>query len=87
MTVDHAKYIRSHVIDQTTLLHLDHPEDPGYIDGEYTGNGKHILFLIQSKKDLQEARKHLRSTTYYDRWTNEYYKEVVGEEKMIVGYF
>ena len=45
------------------------------------GNGKHILFLIQSKKDLQEARKHLKSTTYfYDRWTNEYYKEVVGED-------
>ena len=49
--------------------------------GNYTGNGKHILFLIQSKKDLQEARKHLKSTTYYDRWTNDYYREVVGEEK------
>tara|TARA_B100000424_G_C22699580_1_gene381632 strand:- start:16 stop:465 length:450 start_codon:yes stop_codon:yes gene_type:complete len=83
MTVDHAKYIEescNRLADYTITL-LDHPDDPGYIDGEYTGNGKHILFLIQSKKDLQDARKHLRSTTYYDRWTNEYYKEVVGEEK------
>ena len=44
-----------------TITLLDHPDDPGYIDGEYTGNGKHILFLIQSKKDLQEARKHLKA--------------------------
>ena len=37
----------------------------------------HSKNIIQSKKDLQEARKHLKSTTYYDRWTNEYYREVV----------
>ena len=83
MTVQDALAIESSCnrIANNTITLLDHPQDPGYIDGEYTGNGKHILFLIQSKKDLQEARKHLKSTTYYDRWTNEYYKEVVGEEK------
>ncbi len=83
MTVEHALYIENSCnrLSKDTITLLDHPKDPGYIDGEYTGNGKHILFLIQSKKDLQAARKHLRNTTYYDRWTKEYYKEVVGEEK------
>ena len=83
MTVQDALAIESSCnrIANNTITLLDHPQDPGYIDGEYTGNGKHILFLIQSKKDLQEARKHLKSTTYYDRWTNDYYREVVGEEK------
>ena len=83
MSVEDALSIEQscNFIAKNTITLLDHPDDPGFIDGEYTGNGKHILFLIQSKKDLQKARKHLKSTTYYDRWTNEYYKEVLGEEK------
>ena len=83
MTVQDALAIEHNCnrIAKNTITLLDHPDDPGYIDGVYTGNGKHILFLIQSKKDLKKAREHLKSTTYYDRWTNEYYKEVLGEEK------
>ena len=83
MTVQDAKAIEHSCnrIAKDTITLLDHPDDPGYIDGEYTGNGKYVLFLIQSKKDLLAARKHLRSTSYYDRWTNEYYRKVVGEDK------
>ena len=83
MSVEDALSIEQscNFIAKNTITLLDHPDDPGFIDAEYTRNGKHILFLIQSKKDLQKARKHLKSTTYYDRWTNEYYKEVLGEEK------
>ena len=83
MTVEDALSIEQscNFIAKNTITLLDHPKDPGYINNEYTGNGKYILFLIQSKKDLQAARKHLKTTSYYDRWTNEYYKEVVGEEK------
>lgn len=64
-----------------TITLLDHPIDPGFINKKYTGNGKHILFLIQSKKDLQEARAHLKTTSYYDLWTKQYYEEIVGEKK------
>ena len=83
MSVDHAKYIEDSCnrLAKDTITLLDHPEDPGYINGEYTGSGKHILFLIQSKKDLQEARAHLKQTSYYDQWTDEYYKKILGEDK------
>ena len=49
--------------------------------GNYTGNGKRILFLVQSKEDLQKARTHLKTTTYYNLWTNTYYKDILREEK------
>ena len=83
MTVEDALSIEEtcNYLAKDTITLLDHPDDPGYIDGVYTGNGKHILFLIQSKKDLQKARLHLKTTSYYDRWTDEYYEEVVKEKR------
>lgn len=66
---------------KNTITLLDHPVDPGFINGTYTGNGKHILFLIQSKIDLLKARKHLKTTSYYNNWTDSYYKLITGESK------
>lgn len=78
MTVDRAKYIEYNInkTASNTVVLLDHPEDPGYIDGVCTGNGKHIVFLIQPKKELLEAREHLKTTSYYDKWTEEYKNKI-----------
>lgn len=80
MSVEEAKYIEANCnrVAKDTITLLDHPKDPGYIDDVYTGNGKYIIFLIQQKKDLTKAREKLKLTSYYDNWTNEYYKKIVG---------
>jgi len=80
MSVEEAKYIEANCnrVAKDTITLLDHPNDPGYIDGVYTGNGKYVVFLIQQKKDLIKARQSLKATSYYDTWTNEYYKKIVG---------
>ena len=83
ITVDEAKYYEYncnlHAKDTITLL--DHPDDPGYIDGVCTSNGKYVIFLIQDKKGLVDARKHLHKTSYYDSWSKEYYEKIVGNNK------
>jgi len=78
MTVDTAKYIERNcnkTADNTITL-LDHPDDPGYIEDICTSNGKHIIFLIQPKKELLKARENLKSTNYYDKWSEEYYNKI-----------
>tara|TARA_B100002019_G_scaffold201020_1_gene174195 strand:+ start:1306 stop:1767 length:462 start_codon:yes stop_codon:yes gene_type:complete len=83
MTVDEAKYIESNNnrVAKDTITLLDHPKDPGYIDGVYTGNGKYVVFLIQKKNDLLKAREQLHKSSYYDSWSNEYYKKILGKDK------
>ena len=80
MTVEQAKYLESncnrHAKDSITLL--DHPDDPGYIDDICTSNGKYVIFLIQSKKGLLDARSLLRKSNYYNNWSDDYYKKIVG---------
>lgn len=78
MTVDTAKRIEADCnrVAKDTITLLDHPKDPGYIDDICTSNKKHILFLIQPKKDLLEARKQLKTTSYYDKWSEEYYNKI-----------
>ena len=80
MTVEQAKYLESncnrHAKDTITLL--DHPDDPGYIDDICTSNGKYVIFLIQSKKGLLDARSLLRKSSYYNNWSDDYYKKIVG---------
>ena len=79
MTVEKARYIEknNNRIAKDTITLLDHPEDPGYIGNIYTGNGKHIVFLIQPKKELLQAREYLKNyTSYYNKWSEEYYKKI-----------
>lgn len=80
MTVREAKQIEHEInlVAEDTICLLDHPKNPGYIDGISTSNGKYVIFLIQDKKGLMKARKHLHTTSYYDAWSAEYYKEIVG---------
>ena len=59
------------------IVMLDHPQDPGFIDNRYTGNGKYVIFLIQNRASLLAARKTLLKTSYYDKWSVEYYERIV----------
>ena len=80
MTVEQAKYLESNCnrYSKDTITFLDHPDDPGYIDNICTSNGKYVIFLIQSKKGLLDARSLLRKSSYYDNWSDDYYEKIVG---------
>lgn len=82
MSVEKAKQIEyeCNLIAKDTITLLDHPKDPGYIDGVCTSNGNYVIFLIQSKKGLLDARKLLRKTSYYDNWDSSYYEKIVGNK-------
>jgi hypothetical protein len=54
----------------------DHPDNPGYINGIYTGNGVYPIILSQPRKKLEESRDKLKQTKYYDNWDDEYKKEI-----------
>jgi hypothetical protein len=83
MTVEEAKYIEENCnrTAKETITLLDHPDDPGYIDNIYTGNGKYVIFLIQKKTDLLIAREQLHKSSYYDSWDSEYYNKILGKTK------
>ena len=55
----------------------DHGKTKTYIQGIQTSNGKYNLVLCQSRKELTEARKKLRKTSYYDYWDESYLHEVL----------
>lgn len=50
-----------------------------YINGIKTNNGKHNLILGQPKEELLKFREALKKTSYYSNWSDEYYKEIVGD--------
>ena len=54
----------------------DHPDDPGFIQGIFTGNGKYPIILAQPKDKLDRARHQLNKTNYYDYWDEKYKKEI-----------
>mgnify|MGYP003341205414 FL=1 len=54
----------------------DHPDDPGYINDIYTGNGEYPIILAQPRVKLEEAREKLSKTKYYDYWSEEYKNEI-----------
>ena len=78
MTVEKAEYIEANLnrMSKDTIILMDHWKNPGFIDGVNTSNEQYVLFLIQDIKGLLKARDHLKSTSYYDNWTEEYYKKI-----------
>ena len=78
MTVEKAEYIEANLnrMSEDTIILMDHWKNPGFIDGVNTSNEQYVLFLIQDIKGLLKARDHLKSTSYYDNWTEEYYKKI-----------
>ena len=64
---------------KTNIIYLkDHPDDPGYIQKIYTGNGKYPCILAQPKDKLFRARESLKKTDYYDYWSESYKNEIWG---------
>jgi hypothetical protein len=55
----------------------DLANDPGYIDGTRSGNGKHDLILLQDRKELNELSAKLERAGYYSNWSRAYYEQVV----------
>lgn len=51
-----------------------------FISGIKTNNEKYNLILCQSKQKLSKIRKKLMQTEYYTYWTEEYLKEILGED-------
>ena len=78
MTVEKAEYIEANLnrMSEDTIILMDHWKNPGFIDGVNTSNEQYVLFLIQDIKGLLKARDHLKSSSYYDNWTEEYYKKI-----------
>lgn len=54
----------------------DHPHKPSYIKGHMTGNGVFPCIIVQSKQELDTARKALEKTDYYTHWDPAYLKEI-----------
>jgi hypothetical protein len=51
-----------------------------FISGVKTNNEKYNFILCQSKIKLNKIRKKLMETDYYTYWTEEYLKEILGED-------
>ena len=51
-----------------------------FINGVQTNNHKYNLILCQSKKKLSNIRKQLAKTGYYSYWSEEYLKEILGDD-------
>lgn len=53
------------------LLFLEeHPDLVECFDGLVTNHGKAML-IVQDRKELEDARKQLQRTGYYDNWSEE----------------
>jgi hypothetical protein len=55
-----------------------------FINGIQTNNQKYNLILCQSKKKLSKVRKELSKTEYYNYWSEEYLKEILGDDYEMV---
>jgi hypothetical protein len=51
-----------------------------FIGGIKTNNEKYNLILCQSKIKLSKIRKKLLQTEYYTYWTEDYLKEILGDD-------
>lgn len=78
MSIERAEQIERELntIAKDTIVLLDHPKNPGFINGVCTGNKKYIIFFIQSKKGLQDARNNLLKSSYYNSWDHDYYEKI-----------
>lgn len=59
--------------NKNLLFFLSDPES-----GAFAKNFTHCIF-VQIKSDILSRREHLKTTKYYNNWTDEYYKYITGE--------
>lgn len=56
----------------------DHPDYPEIVAGQRLNQGDYALIFVQPRDHLERARAMLAKTPYYDHWTEEYKKDVLG---------
>ena len=55
----------------------EHPDLIEDVGGFVVNQGKLILLIVQDRKPLEEARKKLQETNYYEYWTPEMKKRII----------
>ena len=55
----------------------EHPDLIEDVGGFVVNQGKLILLIVQDRKPLEEARKKLLETNYYENWTPEMKKRII----------
>ena len=55
----------------------EHPDLIEDVGGFVVNQGKLILLIVQDRKPLEEARKKLQETNYYENWTSEMKKRII----------
>ena len=85
--VDHQQYMTVEFAEQMedtyckvrndVVVLLEHFENPGFINAVFTGCGdKKILFLLQNKSKLEEAKMILQKSNYYENYPQEYLEKL-----------
>jgi len=59
--------------DNRDLLYFTSTPTSGYFAKNFTK-----CIFIQITSDIEEKRKHLHTTDYYDSWSDDYYKIITG---------
>lgn len=62
----------------------DFRDEPSFIGGVQTNNGKYNLILYQNAEFLTKMRSSLAKTTYYDHWDDEYLKIILEKDYNLV---
>lgn len=62
----------------------DFRDEPSFIGGVQTNNGKYNLILYQNAEFLTKMRASLAKTTYYDHWDDEYLKIILENDYTMV---
>jgi hypothetical protein len=55
-----------------------------YIGGIQSNNGKYNLILAQPREKLRKFREKLAKTPYYTHWSDEYLREILGDDYDLV---
>jgi len=58
----------------------DFRDEPSFIHGVQTNNGKYNLILYQNAEFLTKMRHILAKTTYYDLWDDDYLKKILEKD-------
>ena len=55
----------------------EHPDLVEDVGGFVVNQGELILLIVQDRKPLEEARKKLQETNYYEHWTPEMKERII----------
>ena len=55
----------------------EHPDLKEDVGGFVVNQGELILLIVQKRKPLEEARKKLQETNYYEHWTPEMKERII----------